>query len=97
VKLKRRGPSVDQIIRVGIDTSKNVFQLHGVNVAEQPVLRKKMRRKEMIDFFTKCRPTVIGIMVRPLRAASGYEEVQARHSLPVLVNGLSWISMPTRK
>jgi transposase len=52
---------VDQIIRVGIDTSKNVFQLHGVNVAEQPVLRKKMRRKEMIDFFTKCWPTVIGI------------------------------------
>jgi hypothetical protein len=26
-----------------MDTSKSVFQLHGVNAAEQPVLRKKLR------------------------------------------------------
>lgn len=52
---------MDQIIRIGIDTSKSVFQLHGVNAAEQPVLRKKLRRKEMVDYFTKCEPTVIGI------------------------------------
>ncbi|EXL01865.1 MULTISPECIES: IS110 family transposase [Brucella] len=52
---------MDKIIRVGIDTSKNVFQLHGVNIAEKPVLRKKLRRKEMVDFFTKCPPTVIAI------------------------------------
>jgi len=52
---------VDQIIRIGMDTSKQVFQLHGVNPAEQPVLRKKMRRKEMVDFFAKCPPTVIAI------------------------------------
>jgi transposase len=45
----------------GMDTSKHVFQLHGVNAAEQPILRKKMRRKEMVDFFTKCPPTVIAI------------------------------------
>jgi hypothetical protein len=36
-------------------------------------------------------------MVRPLRAATGYEVVQARHSLPILMNGFSWISMPNRK
>ncbi len=52
---------MDKIIRIGIDTSKHVFQLHGVNAAERPVLRKKMRRKEMIDFFTTCPPTVIAI------------------------------------
>jgi transposase len=52
---------VDKIIRIGMDTSKHVFQLHGVNAAEQPVLRKKMRRKEMVDFFTKSPPTVIAI------------------------------------
>lgn len=52
---------MDQIIRIGMDTSKHVFQLHGVNTAEQPVLRKKMRRKEMVDFFAKCPPTVVAI------------------------------------
>jgi transposase len=44
-----------------MDTSKHVFQLHGVNAAEEPVLRKKMRRKEMVAFFEKLAPTVIAI------------------------------------
>lgn len=52
---------MDKIIRIGMDTSKHVFQMHGVNAAEKPVLRKKMRRKEMINFFTTCPPTVIAI------------------------------------
>ena len=55
---------MDEIIRIGLDTSKYFFQLHGVNAAEQPVLRKKLHRKQMVDFFTKCLPTVIGIEAR---------------------------------
>jgi len=34
---------------------KHVFQLHEVNSAEQPVLRKKLRRKEMVEFLGKGR------------------------------------------
>ncbi|WP_018855778.1 IS110 family transposase [Rhizobium sp. 42MFCr.1] len=52
---------MEKIIRIGMDTSKHVFQLHGVDAAEKPVLRKKLRRKEMIDFFRICPPTVIAI------------------------------------
>lgn len=44
---------MEQIIRIGMDTSKHVFQLHGVNAAEQPILRKKLRRKEMMGFFSR--------------------------------------------
>ena len=50
-----------QIIRIGMDTSKHIFQLHGVNSAEEPILRKKLRRKEMVTFFEKLAPTVIAI------------------------------------
>lgn len=59
--LNQRGPSVEQISRIGMDTSKHFFQLHGVNAAEKVVLRKKLRRKEMVAFFEKLVPTVIGI------------------------------------
>ncbi len=59
--LKQRGPSVEQISRIGMDTSKHFFQLHGVNAAEKVVLRKKLRRKEMVVFFEALAPTVIGI------------------------------------
>ena len=52
---------MEQISRIGMDTSKHIFQLHGVNAAEEPVLRKKLRRKEMVTFFEKLAPTVIGI------------------------------------
>jgi transposase len=44
-----------------MDTSKHIFQLHGVNAAEEVVLRKKLRRKEMVAFFKKLAPTVIAI------------------------------------
>ena len=50
-----------QIIRIGMDTSKHIFQLHGVDVAEQPVLRKQLRRKELVGFFAKLPPTVVGL------------------------------------
>ena len=30
---------MEQITRIGMDTSKQIFQLHGVNAAEEPVLR----------------------------------------------------------
>ena len=52
---------MDQISRIGMDTSKHVFQLHGVNAAEVPILRKKLRRKEMVTSFQKLAPTVIAI------------------------------------
>ena len=52
---------MDQVSRVGMDTSKNVFQLHGVNAAEEVVLRRKLRRKDMVAFFQKLPPTVIAI------------------------------------
>jgi transposase len=52
---------VEQVSRIGMDTSKHVFQLHGVDAVEEPVLRKKLRRKEMAAFFEKLPPTVIAI------------------------------------
>jgi transposase len=52
---------MEQITRIGMDTSKSIFQLHGVASAERPVLRKQLRREAMISFFKKLAPTVIGI------------------------------------
>jgi transposase len=52
---------VKQIIRIGMDTSKHIFQLHGVDGAEQPVLRKRLSRNQMVEFFAKLPATVIGM------------------------------------
>jgi transposase len=50
-----------KISRIGIDTSKSVFQLHGVDETEQAVLKRKLRRREFLAFFEKLEPTVIGL------------------------------------
>src|ERR1700681_3302103 len=44
-----------------MDTSKSVFVLHGVDAAEKPVLRRKLRRGQVLDFFAKLEPTKIGL------------------------------------
>jgi transposase len=44
---------MEQITRIGMDTSKHIFRLHGVNTAEKPVLRKKLRRKEGVVQYGK--------------------------------------------
>ncbi|WP_081163189.1 IS110 family transposase [Ensifer aridi] len=52
---------MEKVIRIGMDTSKHVFQLHGVNVTEEPVLRKKLRRREMVRFFERLPATTIAL------------------------------------
>ncbi|MGF6226123.1 transposase [Inquilinus ginsengisoli] len=50
-----------EITRIGMDTSKSVFQLHGVDAAEQVVLRKKLRRQDVLKFFAKLPPCRVGM------------------------------------
>src|SRR5918995_1377687 len=50
-----------KIIRIGLDTSKSVFVLHGVDEKERPVLRKRLRRGQVLEFFAKLEPTRIGL------------------------------------
>jgi len=52
---------MSEIIRIGIDTSKSVFQLHGVDAKEQLVLRRRLRRQQLLSFFEKLPRTQIGL------------------------------------
>ena len=49
------------IKRIGIDLAKQVFQLHGVDGQEKVVLRKQLRRAQMLDYFKKLPPCLIGM------------------------------------
>jgi len=52
---------MDEITRIFIDTSKSVFQVHGVNAAEAVVLKRRLPRGRMVEFFSKLPATVIGL------------------------------------
>jgi transposase len=46
---------------VGLDTAKHVFQVHGVDAGGRPVLRKRLRRSQIPDFFANLPKCVIGM------------------------------------
>lgn len=50
---------MNKITRIGMDTSKRIFQLHGVDETERTVLRRKLSRDQMIRFFEQLPPTVV--------------------------------------
>lgn len=50
-----------EIIRIGLDTSKHVFQVHGVDGSERAVLRRQLSRGQVETFFGGLPPTVIGL------------------------------------
>jgi transposase len=57
---QERGVTMN-ITRMGIDLAKNVFQLHGVNEHEKVVVRKQLKRAELLDYFANKPPMLIGI------------------------------------
>ena len=52
---------MSEIITVGLDLAKNVFQAHGADASGRAVLRKKLRRDQVLVFFGQL-PTCVVAM-----------------------------------
>jgi transposase len=50
-----------EAIRFGIDLAKSVFQVHGVAASGEVVVRRQLRRGQMLAFFARQPPALIGI------------------------------------
>ena len=50
-----------KLTRIGLDTSKNVFQLHGVDDSEQLALKRKVRRHDFGKFFGSLSRVQVGM------------------------------------
>ena len=50
-----------QISTIGLDIAKNVFQVHGIDAAEKVVVRKRLRRRQVLEFFKALPPCLIGM------------------------------------
>ena len=49
------------IVTIGLDLAKLVFQVHGVDAGGQAVIRKRLRRGEVIKFFEGLAPCLVGM------------------------------------
>src|SRR5258707_4575765 len=50
-----------EITRIGLDIAKGVFQVHAVNAQDQVVVRKSLRRSQLLSWFAKLPPCLIGM------------------------------------
>jgi len=50
-----------QAVTIGIDLAKHVFQVHGVSAGDKVVFSKPLRRAQMLPFFAKLTPCLIGM------------------------------------
>jgi transposase len=50
-----------EVITIGLDLAKNVFQVHGVDAEGETVIRKQLRRRQVLPFFRKLSPCLVGV------------------------------------
>lgn len=50
-----------QVTTVGLDLAKRVFQVHGVDAAGQVIVRRKLQRAQVANFFAGLAPCLVGI------------------------------------
>jgi transposase len=50
-----------EVSTIGLDIAKRVFQVHGVDAAGAIVFRRQLRRAEMVKFFAKLPPCLVGL------------------------------------
>ena len=50
-----------KITTIGLDLAKNVFQVHGIDAAGEVVVLRALRRGQMLAFFSKLEPCLVGM------------------------------------
>lgn len=50
-----------EITTIGLDLAKSIFQVHAVDAAGEPVVRKTLRRAQVLPFFAKLPPCLVGM------------------------------------
>src|SRR6516225_8039169 len=54
-------PSMGEVTTIGLDLAKHVFQVHGVDAEGGTVLRKQLRRAQVLAFFSRLPPCLVGL------------------------------------
>ena len=49
------------VVTVGVDLAKNVFQVHAIGADGQVLVRRQLRRGEVLKFFSSLPPCLVGM------------------------------------
>lgn len=66
---------MSKITTVGLDLAKHVFQAHGADGSGRAVLRKKLQRDQVLDFFVRLPACIVAMEAEPRQGCAA-----SRHS-----------------
>jgi len=52
---------MNEVTTIGLDLAKNVFQVHGVDASGRAVVRRQLRRSQLLPFFERQAACLVGI------------------------------------
>ena len=81
---------MEKIVTVGLDLAKSVFQVHAVADDGSVVVRRALRRSQVLDFFRRLDPCVVGLEA----CGSAHYWAQAIQSMSYA--GI-WVTRPIRR
>jgi transposase len=76
-----------EVITIGLDLAKNVFQIHGVDGLGEVAIRRQLRRSQMIPFFEKLPPCLIGVEACPTSHYWSRELQELGHEVRIMPAG----------
>ena len=69
-----------EVITIGLDIAKSVFQAHGVDEAGAVVIRKRVSRAKLLEFFASLQPCLVGMrpVLRPITGVASCRHLATR-------------------
>ncbi len=52
---------MNEVSTIGLDLAKSVFQVHGVDASGETVIRRQLRRRQVVPFFRKQPACLVGM------------------------------------
>ena len=73
------------ISTIGLDLAKNVFQVHGIDAQGKVLVRRPLRRAEVLPFFAKLSPCLVGMEAFATAHHWGRELTKLGHTVKLML------------
>jgi transposase len=75
---------MQEISTIGLDLAKSVFQVHGVDAHGKVVVRRALRRAEVLSFFSELPPCLVGLEACATAHHWGRELIKLGHTVKLM-------------
>jgi len=75
---------MEEVSTIGLDLAQSVFQVHGIDAAGRVVVRRQLRRGEVLGFFARLRPCLVGMEACATAHHWGRELIKLGHTVKLM-------------